>query len=233
MVPAEAIGDTGRDVRCKKCAHTWFQQSEKESLDALISRIQSSDIVEDDISFDDLKSLGRPKKVEPAGIMARLKALFVKNHSLSKESSPVLKYVASGMVALAVVSVLLWGACVERLKVASAIPSLAPVFADMGFRMSPYEMVNPEEALIVEKVELVADKNGQNIKGNLINLTSGEIKLPRIGVTYLDAKGESINQNTYKLALVSLKKEANISFSLPVPAPLSPEVASVEIRFVD
>lgn len=60
-VSSEAIGVDGRQVRCKKCQHVWFQEGEKQALEDLINLIQSTEIEVDDIEWDD----GKKKTIAP------------------------------------------------------------------------------------------------------------------------------------------------------------------------
>lgn len=255
MVPSEAIGERGRDVRCKKCSHVWFQKSERDSLNELINRIQSTDTDEDDISFGDSSAtsvvtdkdektplIARMRAVV-SGVMSRFKRKPVskpyssqrlaspKNTTVSNESSVALKYVAGGMVGLALFSVLFYGVVSMRWSLVHAVPAFAGVFEGAGFPVSPYASVNPEDALILEKVEMASGQHGVTITGNLINLTSDTVRIPALKVTYLDGAGGILREDRYALAQAGLSKEANIAFTLPVSAEVSGVATSVEVRF--
>ena len=235
MVPADAIGDAGRDVRCKKCAHVWFQKSEKGSLEDLISRIQSSDIADDDISFADLKNLTKPKATRgdsEDGFLKRLMlAIGNKNPFKSMQKDNFLKYFAGCMVAIAVLSVIACVGVVNRSSLVGAYPEMSAFFKWTGFSVSAYAQVNPENALILEKVEIVKLDGHTKIIGNLINLTSNDVLLPRIVVTYVGMGGESLRADSYKLNAGLIRKEDNVKFSLPVADTPPEKTQSVNLTF--
>ncbi len=231
MVPTEAIGDKGRDVRCKKCGHTWFQKSEKETLDALINRIQSSPNDEDDISFEDLKKVARPR-----GNVQKKPDTALKKLLLSMRSDDFLKRAASVSVAAAIVSVVLFGCVSGRGMIAKIVPFVSPVYTALGFPMSIYADVNPEEALVLEKMELVSDSSGSFMKGHLINLTSAPVRLPILKVTYTGTDGKAIKEDIYtlkKAGKAGLAKEENIAISVPVSAKMLESVVNIDIRFAE
>jgi hypothetical protein len=54
MVSAEALGEKGREVRCGKCSHRWFQEPPRDSLDELQSLVET--IHQDESETGSLKS---------------------------------------------------------------------------------------------------------------------------------------------------------------------------------
>lgn len=239
IVPPEAISEKGRDVRCKKCQHTWFQKSEEgERLDDLITRIQSEDIDEDDISFRDAMANSSDKRNKTrigAGILARLKSFFAKkkNETVSIGNPPFLKYFASGMTACAAVSLIIYSLVMLRGAVIGVIPAAGHVYEQLGFATSPYADVNPEESLILEKVEMAEHGDQKWIKGNIINLTPDNIRLPKIRVSFKDSDGAVIKEDRYVLSQPAIGKEMSVTISLPLKGNPPDTASHLEMSFVE
>lgn len=255
-VDANQIGPDGRDVRCKKCRHVWFQQGEKQdtpkkqethgekqALDELINRIQSSEIDIDDIGFDDpkVKSKQAPKikaKEEKSGpnilsrIVSGLAARF-KSPANAGVKTPFLNHVAGGMVALAVVSCLLFGLVSQRWAIVKILPSLEPVYLSAGFPLHDYANVNPEEALIIDRLGIAHEAGVTSVSGNIINITSQNIRVPALKLSFLDEKGAVLKETTYHLPLAILKKELTFPFNIALEKTDPSSFASVYIKFVE
>lgn len=241
-VPAEAIGPKGREVRCKKCAHVWFQAGEKKALDDILNRLQSSDFQEDDISFADRKKEKRPKIVRAPffkPLIAKVKirvSTFVSAKILKGRtiSIPVTSRDVAGVsVSLAVVSVVMLGVVVGRWSIVSAFPSMEGVYKAAGFSVVSYANVNPEEALVIEHPALEKTKDGRVIHGNIINLTSSDVLLPKIQASFIDKHGQKLAEEVHSLPFEILRKEASLSLKFPVPEKVPDRVATIELRFVD
>jgi predicted Zn finger-like uncharacterized protein len=238
-VPSDAIGEEGRDVRCKKCQHTWFQKSEEgERLDHLIDRIQSEDIDEDDISFREAMAETaekRRKQSEEVSVFQRIAAVLKigKKSYVSTDSNGLLKHIASGMVAIATVSLFLFAFFALRVQVVGVVPALGPVYTQMGFAVSPYADINSEEALVIENSEIVDVGGRKMIKANLINLTSSAIRLPKIRVSYRGDDGGLVKEDKYILSQTAIGKEASALLMLPASNVPPEGVSLLEISFVD
>lgn len=257
-VPAEALGDKGRDVRCKKCAHTWFQKSEKDSLNELIEKIQSTDIPEDDISFGDGGAYAKALKKEQrkslslrfSELLKSIKGKFAPLYEKLRvkflvKFAPALPYLeklkldpksfAGAMVAVAMMSVVLYGVVASRFMLVEAMPSLRSVYVSAGFPLVSYDpLIKPEEALVIERAQLIKGEIGGKdgrVVANIINLTSSEVFLPPLYVRMIDAHGQVLKEVSQKLAQQSLLKESSVELSMPVPADIMMSIATVEISF--
>jgi predicted Zn finger-like uncharacterized protein len=214
MVPADAIGDAGRDVRCKKCSHVWHQLSEKDSLNQLIDTIQSKKI-DDDISFDGQES---PQESDP------------ENRAGGVHKAWSLK-LSGAAVACAVFSMLLFGLVEQRNLICNMFPQLAHIYAKIGFPSPGQATTNPETALTLDHVTFNDQDGHATLSGNLINLTSKAVTLPNIKVTYLDGTGQKLGDTTHSPPVATLAKESSTEISLPVDATIAPKAAVADIRF--
>lgn len=216
MVPSEAIGDAGRDVRCKKCGHSWFQKPERTSLDELINKIQSDESGGDDISFGDEEdiraSLKKPRLENKTEffifpIFRKAIAPFRNSHN-----------VAGGLSALAIFLILLWGGVMMRSGVIAAFPSFEKVYTVLGLSPTPYASVNPEESLVLDRLDWKEEGRGAVIKGNVINLTSKLVKLPHLQIAFVDGAGKVIRKETLTFSQSGIKKEVVLPFVFPLPS---------------
>lgn len=244
-VPAEAIGPKGREVRCKKCAHVWFQADEKKALDDIFTRIETHRVSEDDISFADRKKERR--NLLPVGLMGAVKlrcqTVWVKSRMAVKKSKlfPYLdrlqayinkRNVAAVMVAFACFSVVLLTLVVGRWSIVHTIPSMEGVYKTMGFSLESYANVNPEEALVVEHPAIQKTDAGRVFTGNLINLTSSEILLPTLQFTLIDKHGQKVAEFEHNFNKATLRKEAVLPLSIPFEKDAAAAFSNAEIRFV-
>lgn len=242
-VPIEAIGVEGRTVRCKKCKHEWFQEGEKKALDDLINLVQSSDDHLDDLAFQDRqrKAIAAEAKAKTEiSVAEKLSAIIdkiippkVKNYLFSGPKQSLLSHCASFMVALAVVSCLVLILVTGRWGITRVIPSLAPVYEANGFPLVGYARINPEEALIIDRVTLQTEEGKREITGNLINLTSENIKVPAFKLAYLDEKGEVLHEAKEILPIAIIKKEVGFNFNIPVSKDIPADFHSVIISFAE
>lgn len=244
-VPAEAIGPKGREVRCKKCAHVWFQAGEKKALDDIFTRMESHRINEDDISFADRKK--EKRSLIPAGLVAacklRCQTILVQGR-MAVQNSKVFPYfvrgqaavnkrnVAAVMVAFACFSVVLLTLVVGRWSIVHTIPSMEGVYKTMGFSLESYANVNPEEALVVEHPAIQKTDAGRVFTGNLINLTSSEILLPTLQFTLIDKHGQKVAEFEHNFNKATLRKEAVLPLSIPFEKDAAAAFSNAEIRFV-
>ena len=137
------------------------------------------------------------------------------------------------MVALAVFSCLFLALVTWRSGITHVFPSLINSYEAAGFPLTNYARLNPENALIIDRISFQGEGQKREIVGNLINLTSQNIKVPLFKVSYLDQKGGILKEISQNLPISIIQKELNFSFSLPVPESIPPNVSSVHISFAD
>lgn len=244
-VPAEAIGPEGRTVRCKKCKHEWFQKGEKKALEDLINMIESTEIEVDDIAFDDGKKKALPPKAKKEKIplkeklkplilkLKKLEPVKLKNYLFSGEKRSLLSHFASFMVALATFSIMLLCLVSFRWGITSAIPSFGPMYEAAGFPLHDYAMLNPEESLTIDRVTLTGEGDAREMTGNLINLTSKNIKVPAIKLEYMDATGNTIHESKAQLPVKVIQKEMSFAFNIVIPADVPKNFTAIKVSFIE
>ncbi len=245
-VPNDSIGVEGRNVRCKKCKHEWFQEGERKALEDLINLVESTEINMDVLAFDDGKKKDIPKKAIPkqtktkVKLSARLAASLdkivptpLKNYVFSGSKRSFLSHFAGFMVAMAVFSCLLLALVAGRWTITGIFPSLSSVYIAVGFPLNEYAHLNPENALIIDRVAVQNEGEKHQITGSLINLTSQIIKVPSFKMSYLDEKGNILHETVQSLPIRTIQKELSYSFSLPIPEAVPPNYSSVKISFTE
>ncbi len=241
MISHDSIGDKGRDVRCAKCGHQWFQKSEKDALDDLIARIQSEEI--DEIAFSEGK-YGTPKpppednsgKQHP--LLQKLAAAF---QSFEKRFPIVYvltsRSFAGSITALAVFLVFLNISIQFRVGVCTLIPALEKVYEAAGYDVDTLSKLTSDKTFAVERLEinLPESKSDKSVilTGTLINLTSEPVYIPAIGVRFLGREGQAVGEQ--QIAMLSqsvLDQEASIPMSIRLEDGLPEGTAAVDILFV-
>lgn len=233
-VPPVEIGIEGRRVKCKKCQHTWFHDGEKKVLDDLISRIQASDIDIDNIVFDDPKKKKSYKQT--ISLFQKIKNLIgriLKNYSISNGRVSFLNHFVAFMVALALFSGLCFIFVSQRWAIAQTIPSFAEVYRSSGFPLVAYANVNPEVVLIIEKANIQTANETRLIQANLINLSSGFVRVPSLNVSYFDENNVVVLENLQKLPIPMIQKEFSYGFTLPFPNDLPETAKTIRINFIN
>ncbi len=241
MISHDSIGDKGRNVRCAKCGHQWFQKSEKDALDDLIARIQSEEI--DDIAFSEGK-YGQPKQ-EPSkeGDKSIPLLEFIKSKFFTLEKRYPILYVltskpfAGFISALAVFLVLVNVAIYARVTICAILPSLEKVYEVAGYDVDIIADLTSDEAFAVEHlaIHLPDNKTDKSIivTGTLINLTSESVYIPAFGLRFLGKNGQDIGEP--QIAMLSqtvLEKESTIPLSIRLEDGLPEGTAALDMQFV-
>lgn len=241
-VPKEAIGSEGRTVRCKKCRHEWFQDGEKQALEDLINHIQAHPDDLNDIDFDDGKK--KPKLAAPpkdsvplrekvAGLTQKIFPPELKTYLFSKGNRGYLDHFASFMVALAAFMCFFWFLVEERWTITRYVPSLTSVYEAGGFPLYNYARINPEEALIIDRVTLETDEDKRNLIGSLINLSSSNIKVPKLKLLFLDETGKPLKEMLQALPISVIAKEKTYQFNISLPDSAPKLFGSIKMSFTE
>ncbi len=234
-VSSEAIGENGRTVRCKKCAHTWFcqgeEQGQKKALEDLISRIQATDIEVDDIVFGNSTKtrISQDKVGLLSRILGKIKAASGKLQTESRFSNSL----AGFMCALAAFSVVIYGIVSQRTVIVHVFPALSETYTAAGFPLTTISNANPEESLIIEKATFNEEGKNRQLTGSLINLTSQNVRVPPLKVIFLDKYDTKLGEKVYVLPVPALGKELSYGFSLPVPEDVPHSLSTVKISFTE
>lgn len=239
MVSAETIGPKGRNVRCQKCGNHWFQAAEKDSLDDLISRIQSEEF--DEIGFDDAgRSKGTdndhtPRKRSLNQVIKdwifqfqdwkrqkflnwRLKCHKMQNliHNLTFAVWPsrhdIVRRTSSAALSFILISALVLGLLWAHPAVTKTYPAAQKIYALLGIGRT--HSTNELEKIFA--IDHLAIQDSM-VTGELINLTGSDKAVPRLVLSFMDAHEQIIKTQTHDLPEKLLKAEAILPFSVPLP----------------
>lgn len=211
MISSEALGSNGREVRCGKCAHMWFQEAERDSLDELAESAAAEEEKEFDIGLSDheepvaSEEVSRPEAMPPT-----------ENEAVSfDEKTNLRRHVAAILAALAVTVVLLYGFIALRGPLSAAIPSLSSVYAALGFAT----LQSQESDLAFDRIKLT--RNGASLSGSgyVINLTSHAVSLGPIKAELLNAQKEVLASTDIEMEKNEIAAESfeEIQFSFKDP----------------
>jgi hypothetical protein len=171
MVSAEALGEKGREVRCGKCTHRWFQEPPRDSLDELQSLVEK---ISDDDSKDIAKSIKPESKQfdspeiklnrSPKEILKESKKKTVLDQCIMFYSQQE-KVIAGFMLALAIAALITLG--ILSITNSWSVPKKSPFMID-GLRTEQQQ-------------------NGDDLSGSfrVINLSDKQQTLPRFKVILL------------------------------------------------
>ncbi len=214
MISSEALGADGREVRCGKCGHMWFQQGERDSLDDLPLHEGEHEVpqfgqrkVDVDLDFtphheaapaESIKSKPAAEKVvEHPDIQVDL-----------KDRKPLLprqqqKQVAAVLVALAITSTLFLGFISFRNSVGLNVPFLGAAYNKMGFSVK-----TEKPKIAFDRIKLSFDGADVSGAGSLINLTSDALPVKAITADLLDEKNKVLQSADIKIKDDSLDGES-------------------------
>lgn len=235
MISSTALGADGREVRCGKCGHMWFQAGERDSLDEL-----PADLAEDtrdrvdtdsfDIGFE--PHVEKPEPIpevlkpspEPPTAPNVSKGIFAKIEEIVPLEKQ--KNIAAVMVALAIALVSFYIFVANHNSIGRAIPFLGAAYDKMGF---PLATVKPQIAFD----QLKLSKESQKIVGTgyVLNLTDQEVPVSYMTVELTDFDYKVLKTINIKMGQKTLQPEARekIEFYFEdVPK----EAVSVRIRLV-
>lgn len=198
LVPDAAIGREGRRVRCAKCRHMWFAESEFEDVEPADLATGDDEIIRREAA-DELKG-EEPKKAggdtNGEGIKHNLPALL-------REPTPTLIY---GWIGLGIFVVALAAALVFfKESISAAWPpasQLYEFFGDDNNRNSSSRSLHPSEFVTKEREAELLDRGTRfdlRLRGKLTNLGTDSVSLPRIRGSLSDANSREIHSWTFRL----------------------------------
>ncbi len=226
MVSSEALGDQGRDVRCGKCGHVWFQPPERDSLDELNIGLDDHDYSTDKSSDDDISFETHVDKPEAIPEILKPKADEPAKVKTVKEATKRQKQIAGIMVALAVASVIFYALVAPYKSIGRAVPFMAAAYEKMG-----WPMPQAKKQIAFERLRL--SREGNKIKGSglIVNLTSEDQPLNYMTVDLLDLSDNVVKTLDIKMTSATLKAESSEAVEFFVDEPPK-DAVSVRIKLV-
>ena len=196
MVASEALGPDGREVRCGKCGHLWFQAGERDSLDEL-PPAEPGDF---DIGFE--PHVDRSEKAEP--IRETLKpSPKVDVPEVEKETVAFKKKAAGALAAFVLVWILAFVFISARESLAKSSPFLAGAYERLGLHL-PKE----EASIAIDRFKVVKDGKKLSASLYLINLTSDEVPVKKITAEMLDLDDKPMKSMDVKVPEKTIKGES-------------------------
>lgn len=206
MVASEALGSEGREVRCGKCGHMWFQAGERDSLDEL----PPEEPGEFDIGFE--PHVDRPEIVEPTPDILKPKPVPEEPPKVWLEKEVVVskKTAASVLSAFILVWIFAFILISARESLAKVSPFLAGAYEKLGLHL-PQE----DSSIAVDRFKVTKDGKKLSASLYLINLTSDEVPVKKITAEMLDLDDKLMKSIDVKVPEPTIKGESQskIEFS--------------------
>ena len=239
LLSSSAIGADGRDVRCAKCAHQWFQAGDQDMPPpAPLSEedFELADSVELDPALDPppepapepLAEEPIPESVKPlpegSNVPAYAADVIAPQSNLQAQMSG---YGAALFIFLTLLSAMF----VMKEKIVLAWPPLAMVYELAGM---PIEIKG--EGLVMETLsaDLMKDEKDQDVlvlSGRVINLTDHSIKVPPMMAVLRSTNGEDGERWLIEAPVDQVEPGASFAFKSDY-AGVPKGIGSVNLTFV-
>lgn len=207
FTPDEAIGPTGRSVRCKSCRHTW-----RATLDEPLELSQSSTPAES-ISFTHREEPEPESLAEtPAPELPRaFRARAEQQRRLRRAATHGVVWagIASGFAAL------LGAAWLFRVEVVEMAPRAAAAYAAVGLTVNPTGL----DFEAVSAKPLPSDPGKVLVSGALRNVRDNERIAPPVRVALLDAHGAEIGHAIVRIDAAPVLPGKVQGFAAVIPDP--------------
>ena len=207
FTPDEAIGPTGRTVRCKSCKHTW-----RATLDEPLELSQSS-------TSGEAVSLGHRDEAEPESLAEtpapelpkafRARAEHQRRLRRAAAHGAVWAGIASGFAAL------LASAWLFRVEVVELAPRAAAAYAAVGLTVNPTGL----DFEAVSARPLLNDPGKVLVSGALRNVRDNERIAPPVRVALLDAQGAEIGHAVVRIDAAPVLPGKVQGFATVIPDP--------------
>jgi hypothetical protein len=252
MVSPDSIGKKGRAVRCASCKHEWFQKSEKDTLDDLISRIQAEEF--DEIGFQESGSPIKQGTTQGIPYLSNLFARIVAHRArinywafkkrqtiksglrkllsiFPQSKQDIKKIVGGAILAVLTFAILGGGTLLSHNLISNIFPETESVFEKFGLEHKS-AAINYNESLALDRMEysLSEDETGAAfLRGMMINLTDEEIVLPSLEINRLDEKGNVLHSQTYTFPEEKIEPEGQIGIEIALAEITPLQVSAREV----
>jgi len=238
LLSSAAIGPEGREVRCAKCAHEWFQEPDPDLADYLQDEDNYDDNQDDsreDNGFFAEEEEGDtdegeeiPESVKPQADHTNVPA-FAADVIRQKPTlqAQITGYAAALFIFMAVLAVFFG----FRAKIVTAWPSAEAIYDLAGF---PTDLQG--ENLVMESLSATILKNddGQDVlllKGRVINLTNKPVNVPQMRATLRSTNGDDGDSWLIDAPVDEVESGASFAFTSDYPN-VPGGVGSVNLTFV-
>jgi predicted Zn finger-like uncharacterized protein len=217
----------GRNVRCAKCSHIWFQPAPGKELEpepepeaVIVPEPAPSAGVSDGSLTGMTTSLG----VAPAG-----EDRVVPPDRDDRSLAVRLAQGAGWLVLFMLVASIGWASIQYRQEIANLWPPSASVYAFLGMP------VNVRGIALIDVSYQQAVEDGQqvlSVSGKVVNVSDRELPVPVIRVVLTDQAKRELYHWTFDVGVPSLKPGAQSPFVTRLSSP-PPDARNVDIRFAE
>ncbi|MFD2204427.1 zinc-ribbon domain-containing protein [Kiloniella antarctica] len=230
-VAAEALGESGRKVRCKSCRHTWFQTPDAEieiaapavspDINTGISEIPENIVGPSEVApepvNDDFIEPGKVRSKKPKGFAPE---------KAKKKGKGVL---VGWLLFFALAGGLGYGFWSERVLIVKTVPEA----------MKLYELLDLQVFLTGEGLKIEnqkferATKDGTKlivVTGEIVNVTNEKIIIPKLIGSLRANTGEALSRKTISPSVKFLGPEEKTEFFIELIS--TPKAIQADVNFV-
>jgi len=251
-VKPEALGPSGRTVRCARCQTSWFALPEGAELEPAIAApaMEAGSTALPDTPANDLVSWheepaeGEAPPLAPDGGEAAIASLRAEMHEdgaeAESESIPVRRPPPArpplrknsrkrlGVAAFAAAAAFIVMMIAARTNVVRAVPDLAGVYAAVGL---PVNLRGLEFRDVRTTSEIQDGITVLVIEGEVVNVVKHAVEVPRVRLAVLGTGGQELYSWTTLLPRSILSEDEKVSFRSRLASP-PPEGREVLVRFL-
>ncbi|WP_419903686.1 zinc-ribbon domain-containing protein [Kiloniella sp.] len=228
-VANDALGDSGRKVRCKSCRHIWFQtpEAEIELAPAIVEPSEEPQDIPESISpaaFDEQGPLD-DDFVEPGKVRSRRPRGFAPEKVKKKGKGLLVGWVLFFVLA----GGLGYGFWNERVLIVRTLPQAMNLYDLLGL-----DVFLTGEGLEIENQKTErATKDGKKLivlSGDIANITEDKIVVPKIIGSLRASNGEALSRKTITPSVEYLEPSEKSHFLIELIA--SPDAILADVQFI-
>ncbi len=202
----------GRNVRCAKCGHLWFEEGPVAAPEPALDSLSQPEPPPPPPSAEPQSPPPTPEEFPQA-------AFTPPPPSPPPKAQPEIPpqnnarertLLVGGWIALAaVVALIIWGGISYRDTIASIWPQSSTVYAALGVPVNARALTFTDVAY---RRDMDSGKLVLTVEGNLVNVSSREIEVPSIEITLTDSGRRKIDGWTFSPATARLKPGERLAF---------------------
>ena len=207
---------SGRDVRCAKCSHVWFQAPPE---------VETEPEPEPQIAAPDNARTAAGEGVH--GPVRSPMSADAPAFGAAGEQSRRLAVIAgwAGLVGFTVT--IAWSTIEFRQTVAGLWPQSASLYAVIGM---PVNLVGLALEDVATSREMENGRNTLSVSGTIVNITGRELPVPQVYVTLSDAADRELYRWSFSAGIATLPPGAASPFVTRLSDP-PPEARTIDVAF--
>jgi hypothetical protein len=213
----------GRNVRCTKCGHGWFQEAPAVALEPALDSFSQpeppSAAPQPQPSPEEWHRSFSPSPLQPSPEDLRRSAFVPPPPASAKPQAEVSPPGAArdnglfigGLIALAaVVALIVWGGVRYRDRIGNAWPQSSAIYAALGM---PVHLRGLTFTDVNYRRDTQSGRLVLTVEGNLVNAGSRELDVPDIEVTLTDANRREVDRWVFSPGASHLEPGEKLAFS--------------------